>query len=110
VPEERITIAQQASADAEAASTGRLDVQMQFAGVTTEAELEPTATSGQNAAASPTMMLAEATPQAAPVPRAAPAAPEATPTPEATPMAPEPPPQAPEATPPTEEEPDSPNT
>ena len=73
VPEERITIAQQASADLEAASTGRLDVQMQFAGVTNQAELEPTATSGRNAAANSTMVMAEATPQAAPVPRATPA-------------------------------------
>lgn len=33
VPEERIAIAEEANADAEAASTGRLDVRMMFAGV-----------------------------------------------------------------------------
>lgn len=103
VPEDRITIAQ-ATENAEGAATGRLDVQMQFAGVTNQAELEPTATSGRNAAATPNVMMAEATPQPAPMPRAAPA-PQASPAP-TTPEAatPDAPPQTPEATPPTEPE------
>jgi hypothetical protein len=101
VPEDRITIAQ-ASENAEGAATGQLDVQMQFAGVTNQAELQPTATSGRNAAASPNVMVAEATPQPAPMPRAAPA-----PMPEAAPVTPDATTPAPETTPPTEPEEDS---
>lgn len=109
VPEDRITIAQSGE-NTEGAATGQLDVRMQFAGVTTQAELAPTATSGANAAASPNVMVAEATPQAAPVPRAAPA-----PTPSPAPVAPDDttpntPPRAPDAPPPTEPEDDSANT
>jgi outer membrane protein OmpA-like peptidoglycan-associated protein len=116
VPEERIAIAEQASADAQASATGRLDVRMQLAGVTNVAELAPTATSGPNAAASATTVIAEATPQTtlraprattAPSPIPAPVAPEAT--------SPSPEPVAPEATPTpqdaplAEEAPTSPN-
>lgn len=91
VPEDRITVSQEANADPEAASTGRLDIRMAFAGVANQATLQPTATSGRNAAAEPTSMTTET---------AAPAAAEPAPAPEAAPApAPEPPPASPEATP-----------
>ena len=52
VPEERIAIAEEANADAEAASTGRLDVRMMFAGVA-EAGAPVTATPAQPSTETP---------------------------------------------------------
>jgi hypothetical protein len=75
VPAERITIAQEVNADAEAASTGRLDVRMAFAGVANQAALEPQATAGANAAADASVETALATEMVpVPAPQAAPPA------------------------------------
>lgn len=100
VPEERITIAR-SEANAAGAATGQLDVQMQLAGVTSQAELQPTATTGRNAAASPNMMVAEAAPQRTQLPN--------TPPPQAE-EGPAPLPETPEATPPAEPEDESAET
>jgi outer membrane protein OmpA-like peptidoglycan-associated protein len=87
VPEERITVQEAASADAEAASTGRLDVRMEFAGAAngaTQVAMAPNAT-GVNAAAQPTLETTQ-TPVAPSDPAVTPATPMMTP---ATPVAPD---------------------
>lgn len=100
VPEERITV-EEVSADADASSTGRVDIRMTFAGVANANTVvaEATPATGVNAAANPTLRTTMT-----PVPStgAAPAAPA--PTPEAAPApTPDAAPATPEATPPMPE-------
>jgi outer membrane protein OmpA-like peptidoglycan-associated protein len=97
VPEDRITV-EEASADVDASRTGRVDVRMNFAGVSNDSTVVADATpaTGVNAAANPTLRTTMT-----PTPETAPAAPEATPaaSPDAAPPMPEPQEGEPAATP-----------